>query len=129
MWKEVIYLLSHYGIAQQTSCTNTPQQNGRNEWKHRQLLAITRALRFQSSIPIFFFFFLGYTVCWLSLTSSIHFQLRSWITKLLMNCWVILSWQLKTVNQDNKTSFHTNYVSHHYLNHFNVAIILVSLVY
>lgn len=51
MWKEVHVLLSQFGIIHQSCCTNTPQQNGTVERKHRQLLEITRALRFQSSIP------------------------------------------------------------------------------
>ena len=42
------------GIIHQTSCTNTPQQNGRVERKNHHLLNVTRALRFQANLPIEF---------------------------------------------------------------------------
>ena len=42
------------GIIFQTSCTETPQQNGRVEWKHRHILNVARALRFQGNPPIKF---------------------------------------------------------------------------
>lgn len=42
------------GIIHQTSCTDTPQQNGRVERKHRHLLNVAPALRFEAHLPIKF---------------------------------------------------------------------------
>lgn len=47
------YFLAN-GILFQTSCVGTPQQNGRVERKHRHILSVARALRFQGHLPLSF---------------------------------------------------------------------------
>ncbi|KAM0069913.1 putative RNA-directed DNA polymerase [Helianthus debilis subsp. tardiflorus] len=42
------------GIVLETTCPHTPQQNGVVERKHRHLLEIARALRFEASLPVKF---------------------------------------------------------------------------
>ncbi|GKB15929.1 cysteine-rich receptor-like protein kinase 8 [Tanacetum coccineum] len=44
--------LDNKGILHQTSCPNTPQQNGRAERKHKHLLQVARSLHFQAKFPI-----------------------------------------------------------------------------
>lgn len=46
-----ISFLATIGIIHESSCTRTPQQNGRVEKKHKHLIEMTRALRFQPKFP------------------------------------------------------------------------------
>ncbi|KAL0397063.1 UNVERIFIED_CONTAM: Retrovirus-related Pol polyprotein from transposon TNT 1-94 [Sesamum calycinum] len=52
--QECRMLCANFGIIHQTSCSYTPQQNGRVERKHRHLLNVARALLLQASLPIKF---------------------------------------------------------------------------
>jgi len=47
-----ISFFSEHVIIHQTSCPHTPQQNGMVERKHRTLLEASKALLFQSKVPI-----------------------------------------------------------------------------
>lgn len=53
-FKPLIPFFRAKGVIYQTSCPYTPQQNGRVERKHRHILEVARALRFQASLPIQF---------------------------------------------------------------------------
>lgn len=47
-------LFKSLGIIHQSSCPHTPQKNGVVERKHRHVLNVARAIRFQADIPIRF---------------------------------------------------------------------------
>ncbi|KAL6347425.1 hypothetical protein AAG906_022352 [Vitis piasezkii] len=53
-FKCLLDYFSESGILFQTSCVGTPQQNGRVERKHKHILNVGRALRFQANLPIYF---------------------------------------------------------------------------
>ena len=51
---DILEFFASFGITHQTSCVQTPQQNGVVERKHRHLLEVSRALLFQASLPLRF---------------------------------------------------------------------------
>jgi len=51
---EALSFFAETGIKHETSCIHTPQQNGVVERKHKHLLEVSRALMFQSSMPLRF---------------------------------------------------------------------------
>lgn len=53
-FKCMVDYFSTNGILFQTSCVDTPQQNGRAERKHRHILNVARALRFEANLPLCF---------------------------------------------------------------------------
>nr|GEU83286.1 retrovirus-related Pol polyprotein from transposon TNT 1-94 [Tanacetum cinerariifolium] len=46
--------LANQGTEHQITCVDRPQQNGRVERKHKHILEVARALRFQASLPLKF---------------------------------------------------------------------------
>ncbi|GJZ78479.1 retrovirus-related pol polyprotein from transposon TNT 1-94 [Tanacetum coccineum] len=46
--------LANQGIDHKTTCVDRPQQNGRAKRKHRHILEVARALRFQATLPLRF---------------------------------------------------------------------------
>ena len=50
----VINAFLSIGFIHQSSCTNTPQQNGVSEWKNRHLLEVSRSLLFTSNVRKYF---------------------------------------------------------------------------
>jgi transposase InsO family protein len=51
---EFAKFLDTHGTIHQSSCTNTPAQNGKAERKHRHLLNTARSLLLSSSVPSIF---------------------------------------------------------------------------
>jgi len=48
------YFFQNHEIVHETSCTRAPQQNGQVERKHKHILNVACALRFQGDLPIKF---------------------------------------------------------------------------
>ena len=51
---KIVAFFAQKGVIHQTSCVETPQSNGVVERKHKHLLETSKALLFQSKLPIQF---------------------------------------------------------------------------
>ncbi|XP_075075963.1 uncharacterized protein LOC142162856 [Nicotiana tabacum] len=67
-------LFSSLGIVHQSTCPYTPQQNGVIGKKHRHILEVARAMKFQSSIPNRF---------WGECVKTVVYLLNKWPTSIL----------------------------------------------
>jgi len=63
-----------HGVVQQTTCPDTPQQNGVAERKNRILLEITRALMIESHVPEYY---------WPNAVTTAAYLLNRFPTKIL----------------------------------------------
>ena len=69
--------INAHGLIHQTTCPNTPQQNGVAERKNRTLLEITRPLMFESRVPASYWPEAHATATYLTNrlpTKALHFQ-------------------------------------------------------
>jgi len=67
---------SSKGIVHQTTCVETPEQNGIVERKHQHILNVTRALLFQENLPHLF---------WIFVVQHVVFLINCTLTPLLHN--------------------------------------------
>lgn len=57
--------LANHGIIHQSSCPDTPQQNGVSERKNRHFLEVARALMFSMNVPKYLWGEAVFTACYL----------------------------------------------------------------
>lgn len=69
-------IFQKFGIQHQTSCVYRPQQNARVERKHRHILKIARAFRFQAKLPLNF---------WGDCVLTVVHLINRWTTPVLQN--------------------------------------------
>ncbi|KAE8725286.1 hypothetical protein F3Y22_tig00009003pilonHSYRG00075 [Hibiscus syriacus] len=74
--KDCSFLFSSLGIVHQSSCVDTPQQNGAAERNHKHLLEVARALRFQSRVHIKFWGECVLAACYL--INRLHSAVLNW---------------------------------------------------
>ena len=65
-------LFAQNGIVHQTTCAYSPQQNGIVERRHRHLMNVARALRFQSNVPLTLWGDCVLTACYLINRTPTH---------------------------------------------------------
>ncbi|XP_050229207.1 uncharacterized protein LOC126678346 [Mercurialis annua] len=95
--------MSQNSILHQTSCVDTPSQNGLAERKNRHLLETARVLLFQTQVPKYFWIDAVSTTCFFinRMRSAVLNELPVYYMSLYLECRVLLKINLRVTRNDS----------------------------